>query len=206
MFVFNLIMERTTKNLTNDTDSLRKDAKENKRALIQAALKLFKTEGPDVTLSEIAKIAKVSRMTCYRNFPDKKAIIEAVFNHNLDKLADYALLLKNDAQAFFKLLYAVLELRIDYNLLLPYMSEEQSIEATKRLFEIFKNPIGKAKKTKQLRHDFSIKEDLILVIVMLGGAISHVSLNSNKIEVNRAIQFILKGITPPSSISPLENN
>lgn len=172
----------------------RKDAQQNKQTLIQTALELFKTQGPEVSLTDIAKAAQVSRMTCYRNFPDKQALIAAVFQHNLDQLASYAQQLKDEDQAFFKLLHSVVELQMDYSLLLPHMKEEQNREASQFLFSIFSDSVTQAKEANQLRPDFTLEEDLILVLMMMGGAIAAFTATQDKQQAQRALTLLVQGL------------
>ena len=48
-------------------------------ALLDAARELFLQHGPEATMDEVVAHAKVSRTTLYANFPDKGALIEAMF-------------------------------------------------------------------------------------------------------------------------------
>lgn len=57
----------------------RADSIQNKEAILKTAMRLFRTRGIDISLTEIAKETNVSRMTFYRHFPDKNAIVLAVF-------------------------------------------------------------------------------------------------------------------------------
>lgn len=186
-------MEKLKKGPKRKLAGVRKDAQNNRRVLILAALHLFKTQGPGISLTDVAKEAQMSRMTCYRNFPDKQALISAVFSYNLDQLALYATSLKNEEDAFFKLLDAVVDQHIDYNLLLPYMEATQSTQASAQVIATFKDAIVQAKKAKQLRKDFT-GNDLILLLLMMGGAISHYALTQDKQQTKRALLLLLEGI------------
>lgn len=48
-------------------------------ALLDAARELFLQHGPEATMDQMVAHAKVSRTTLYANFPDKGALIEAMF-------------------------------------------------------------------------------------------------------------------------------
>ncbi len=48
-------------------------------ALLDAARELFLQHGPEATMEQVLAHAKVSRTTLYANFPDKGALIEAMF-------------------------------------------------------------------------------------------------------------------------------
>jgi AcrR family transcriptional regulator len=58
---------------------LRADAERNRLRIIAAARKLFAERGLDVSLDDIAAHAGVGVGTVYRRFPDKDALIDALF-------------------------------------------------------------------------------------------------------------------------------
>jgi len=172
----------------------RADAIHNNTALIKTALELFKKKGPDVPLTEIAKQAAVSRMTFYRHFPDKSAMITAIFVYTLDRLATYAARLEDNDQAFVKLLDILLKKRVEYNLLVPYMEEKDGIPTSDKLFKLFAKPIENAKASGLLRTDFNGTSDLLLLIMMMGGSLSNHNIPDCKYTSERTIQLIMEGI------------
>lgn len=184
---------RTYKSKSEDK-TLRKDAIDNKKGLIEAAIKLFENSGVDVPMAEIAKVAGVSRMTFYRNFPDKKSLVAAVFDFNLTELEKYSHDVNNEEDVFFRLLEKVMEQRAKYNLFHHYLDEEQGRATVERLVKIFKNPVKKAQEKGLLRQDFSVQKDLILLIMMMGGALVNAPFVENDKLQKRAFQFILEGV------------
>jgi AcrR family transcriptional regulator len=69
---------------------LRADAQRNRDRLLDAAVRAFSEEGPDVTLDAIAKDAGVGIGTLYRHFPTREALIEAAYRNELARLCDAA--------------------------------------------------------------------------------------------------------------------
>ena len=69
---------------------LRKDAERNRQAILAAARELFADRGLDVSMDEIARRAGVGVGTVYRRFPDKAALIDALFEDRLETLVDIA--------------------------------------------------------------------------------------------------------------------
>jgi AcrR family transcriptional regulator len=69
---------------------LRADARRNKDQIVAAALLLFREEGIDVPMEEIARRASVGVGTLYRRFPDRDALIRATAHASLLGLADMA--------------------------------------------------------------------------------------------------------------------
>ncbi|HEX9337537.1 MAG TPA: helix-turn-helix domain-containing protein [Pseudonocardiaceae bacterium] len=69
---------------------MRADARRNCQALLDAARELFGEKGPDAPLDEIAKRAGVGPGTLYRHFPNRDALIEAVYRDDVSTLTDRA--------------------------------------------------------------------------------------------------------------------
>lgn len=178
------------------SEQMRLDSVENKKVLIATARKLFKQKGVEVPLIEIAKAAGVSRMTFYRNFPNRSAIIEAVFDYNLQSLSAFSERFKDSHNCFFSLLDIVLKQRVEYNLFLPYISESKMKIHAEQIFKIFTQPIENAKDLGMLRSDFDGKKDLILLILMMGGAAAQPYEFEKKgnFTIERAMDLIMNGI------------
>jgi AcrR family transcriptional regulator len=70
--------------------SLRADARDNRRRLLEAARDAFIERGPDASLEEIARRAGTGIATLYRRFPDRRALIRAVVLDALQRTAQEA--------------------------------------------------------------------------------------------------------------------
>src|SRR4051795_1656550 len=68
----------------------RADACRNRDLLLDVASAAFAREGVDASLERIAKDAGVGIGTLYRHFPNRDALLEAVFRHNVDDIASQA--------------------------------------------------------------------------------------------------------------------
>jgi AcrR family transcriptional regulator len=69
---------------------LRADARRNREALLAAAVEAFAQDGADVPLETIAARAGVGVGTLYRNFPDRNALVEAAYRHEVEALCEQA--------------------------------------------------------------------------------------------------------------------
>jgi AcrR family transcriptional regulator len=67
--------------------ALRADAQRNRGRILEAAKQAFTRHGVDASLDDIAKQAGVGPGTLYRHFPNRDALLEAVFRGEVDKLA-----------------------------------------------------------------------------------------------------------------------
>ncbi len=65
---------------------LRADARQNRERLVQVAAQAFHDEGPEICLEEIARRAGVGVGTLYRHFPNRQALLEAVYRGRIDAL------------------------------------------------------------------------------------------------------------------------
>ncbi len=66
---------------------LRRDAERNRLRILQAAREVFADRGFDATLDKIAAHAGVGVGTVYRRFPDKDALIDALFEERIGEVA-----------------------------------------------------------------------------------------------------------------------
>ena len=69
---------------------LRRDAERNRQRILAAAAEVFTERGLDATLDEVARAAGVGIGTVYRRFPDKEALISALFRERIDNLVTVA--------------------------------------------------------------------------------------------------------------------
>ena len=69
---------------------LRKDAERNRLRILRAAAEVFTQQGLRATLDDVADRAGVGVGTVYRRFPDKEALVEALFTERLDSLVGFA--------------------------------------------------------------------------------------------------------------------
>lgn len=65
---------------------MRADARRNRDALIEAARSVFREQGYDASLDEIAKRAGVGPGTLYRHFPNREALMDGVLQAWVDRV------------------------------------------------------------------------------------------------------------------------
>ena len=70
---------------------LRRDARENRERILEAARAAFAELGIDASVEEIACRAGLGMGTLYRRFPTKDVLVDAIFEEHLDQIAAVAL-------------------------------------------------------------------------------------------------------------------
>ncbi len=70
-------------------ESLRTDAQQNRDRILEAANEALSASS-DASLNSIAKLAGVGPGTLYRHFPNREALVLAVYRHDVQQLADSA--------------------------------------------------------------------------------------------------------------------
>jgi len=69
---------------------LRADAQRNRIAILEAAEAVFRTQGADAPIDEIARRAGVGVGTVYRNYPTKAAVVQAIVEARLGPIVEAA--------------------------------------------------------------------------------------------------------------------
>ena len=69
---------------------LRADAARNRARILTAAAAVFAERGLEATLDDIAASAGVGVATVYRRFPNKKVLVEALFEESVQQVVDLA--------------------------------------------------------------------------------------------------------------------
>jgi AcrR family transcriptional regulator len=97
---------------------MRADARRNYERIVAVAREAFAEHGPDAPLDDIARRACVGAGTLYRRFPNREALIEAVYRDDIERLCDRA--------------YELLETHTPSDALAAWMREQIEFVVTKR--------------------------------------------------------------------------
>jgi len=69
---------------------MRADALRNRERLVEAARAVFREQGYDASLDEVAKRAGVGAGTLYRHFPNRESLLDAIMQSWVDRVNDAA--------------------------------------------------------------------------------------------------------------------
>jgi AcrR family transcriptional regulator len=183
-------------------DQLRRDARDNREAILEAARALF-ADSADVAMCQVAKRAGVGQATLYRNFPSRGALAAEILDEHVARVAALAAEHAGQPDAFFVLLRGLIDSMVNlYGVAViarrDAETDSQLQEARGRLAELLKRPLSDAKAAGSLRRDVSV-DDVFLILAMGRGAMEGLSDSSARSAVaHRVLALILSGIEQPS--------
>jgi AcrR family transcriptional regulator len=179
---------------------LRQDAERNRTRIVGAARDAFAERGLDVSMDEIARRASVGIGTVYRRFPDKEALIDAVFEETLGDLVAIArdALREPDAwRGFCLYLERVMALNAANRGLHAVLGSQEHgrdrIAAVRsRMRPLAGRLIARAQEQGTLRPDFSV-HDLPLVFAA-GGRVLELTRDADPEVWRRYLGLVLDGL------------
>ena len=189
---------------------LRKDAERNRQAVLVAARDLFAARGLDVSMDEIARHAAVGVGTVYRRFPDKAALIDALFEDRLETLVEIARksLEREDpweAVAWFMEGYVSVQVEdrgLRELLLSSPHGEDRAHRARSRIKPVADELLRRAQRDGTLRPDV-VGTDLALLQFMLAALVDYTG-DVDPLVWRRLLTVVLDGLaTSRSAPSPL---
>jgi AcrR family transcriptional regulator len=160
--------------MTDPTRALRKDAELNRQRLLTAGAELFAARGLEVTLDDIARHAGVGVGTAYRRFPNKQALIDALFEQRLTDVGNRATDALQNPDAWRGLttfledtLRMQLEDRGLQDLLRnPHLGPHRIDEARDRIAPMIDTLVERAKAQGSLREDVEGTDAIFLQIAL----------------------------------------
>ncbi len=155
---------------TSTVRPLRADARQNYERLVEAAADSIGELGPNVSLEEVAKRAGVGIGTLYRHFPNRQALLEAVYRDQVTAQCMRARELSATtppAEALQLWLHTVLT----YNLTMRGLKEAlmagetspQTSECKMQMHEVGGELLARAQEVGAVRRDIEITDLLRLV-------------------------------------------
>jgi AcrR family transcriptional regulator len=181
-------------------ERLRADGRRNRDAMLAAARRVFARDGIDAPLDAIAREAGLSRATQHRHFPTRDRLIRAIFDDNLDELARVATQTPDPADAYVATLLATVDmLARDRGFVDVFnhrvVSDDVKQEIATRFLAILAEPLAAAQAAGRVRGDLE-PEDTILLVDMLGAAVSLTGPARPARRRDRAIALLLRAIRP----------
>lgn len=192
---------------------LRKDAALNRQRLLEAAAELFASRGLGVTLNDIAHHAGVGVGTAYRRFANKEAVIDALFEQQMQEIAAIVQEAIDDPDAWNGLtnfLERALHKRhgdrgLNEIMNNPVLGDERVSEVRDRIAPLITQLVDKAKEQGVVRPDLD-QTDLIFIQMALSAVIDSTRELAPDLY-RRYLTMFLDGIrTDRQAFTPLPTN
>ena len=186
--------------------ALRRDARDNRARLLVAAREVFAESGATSPLELVARRAGVGRGTLYRNFPDRSALLAALFEERLGLLEDLVAAYDGD-DVLERLLVEICWYEVvvpGLGALLPTGADEEPpgdglqrvSTATQHLIDV---ALRRSLEAGAVRPDLTVS-DALLVIAMVHGAVASAGADASRDVVHRALGIALDGIRPDGRV------
>jgi AcrR family transcriptional regulator len=179
-------------------DQQRRDARDNREAILAAARALF-ADSADVAMVQVARRAGVGQATLYRNFPSRGALAAEILDESVERIAALAAEHAGQADAFFVILRGLIDSMVNlYGVAVLARRDGETDshlqESRQRIRELLKDPLCDAKAAGTLRRDVSI-DDVFLLLAMGRGAMEGLADSGARSAVaHRVLALILGGI------------
>lgn len=151
---------------------MRRDARRNREALLDAARELFAQRGRDVPLDDVAQAAGVSRTTLYRHFLTREELGSAVFEDSIVAIEERSQAMRGDPAGIEVLFDFVLDGQAANRGLSNALSGDELTWLTRisqRTEAAFAALVEPARTAGFLRRDVDAG-DFMLAFAMAGGA------------------------------------
>jgi AcrR family transcriptional regulator len=182
---------------------LRRDAARNRERILVAAQEVFREQGLNAPIEEVAKRAGVGVGTLYRRFPTRPELIACTFTAKIQAYAEsteQALAFDDAWEGFCWYVEQVCQMQADdhgltdvLTMTFPMVPEFQ--ENLDRVFYRFATLVERAKETGRLREDFTT-EDLPLVLMANAGVLAATG-RAAPGAWRRVVHIILQGLEAP---------
>ena len=181
---------------------LRRDAERNRARILGAATEVFTERGLQATLDDVARRAGVGVGTVYRRFPDKEALVEALFSERLDVLVGFGEQALADPDpwaglvSFFERAAAIIasDRGLRQILMFATYGRDRVDQARARMLPVVSRMIRRAQESGDVRADLR-PTDVPLIVFMLGAAAEYAAPVRPEIW-RRYLSLILDGLRP----------
>jgi AcrR family transcriptional regulator len=180
------------------TQPLRKDAIRSRRAILDAARELYRDDS-DASFAEIAHAAAVGQATVYRHFADRRALLIALADEDMDSLEERLAAEPIGPGALEELLAEMVagQLR-SQGLIAAIRAGEVDVAEVERLTErvraLMAPRLEAARAARLVRPDLTA-DDALIVLAMVDGAVAPLRDREERARASaRAFEIALDGL------------
>jgi AcrR family transcriptional regulator len=183
-------------------DQLRRDARDNREAILAAARALF-ADSAEVAMCQVARRAGVGQATLYRNFPSRAELAAEVLDEHIDRIAALAAEHAGRPDAFFALLRGLIDGMVGLHGLAVLARRDGDADSRlqdgrRRIAELLKGPLADAKAAGTLRRDVTIADVFLLLGMARGAMEGSADSNARSGVAHRVLALVLGGIEQPA--------
>lgn len=169
----------------------------NRAALVAAAEQVFREAGAGAPLHLVAARAGLGRGTLYRHFPDRAALIAAVYQRRVETLEQLAPTLPAQRR-LEQLVVEIAHLQLEVPGLLGAVQGSADAprllaEVEARTRDLLDAALGLARAHDEVRDDVTL-EDVLLVFAMIEGVIAGESPDRVVPSVHRTLRLALRAL------------
>ncbi len=177
----------------------RRDFEHNREAILRTANDTFAELGSTVPINEIAKRAGVAPATVYRHFPNREALVKAVFNMRVAEYADAieaARAATDPVTAFRRTIHAIVEQQSRDRSFREMLNAQQwqsldSAEFARFVFN-FSGALGDARVEGVIRD--SVADEDIMLLLVATERIAQPTGNRSPAALHRIVDILLNGV------------
>jgi AcrR family transcriptional regulator len=177
--------------------SERRDAVRNRARIVAAAEEEFRAAGATVPLDRVAQRAGVGRGTLYRHFPDREALIAAVYTARVDALERHVAALPPE-HLLEHLVAEISALQVDAPGLFAavhtaHADDPRLHEVEQRATALLAAALDDARRGDRTRPDVTLA-DVRLLFAMTEGVLAAEEPHRGRAAARRALVLALRGI------------
>lgn len=170
-------------------------AEQNREALVRAARQVFADRGLDAPLYEVARRAGVGQGSLYRHFPDRTALVLAVFDENVAQLES---LVAGQDVSLGTVLDAVTSVAESSSAFMDAVAsgpeDPRLLDLGRRVREVLRGPVAAARDAGELAPDIDV-EDVMLGILMLSSALGRLPAAERAVSSLRLQELVRRAWT-----------
>lgn len=177
----------------------RRDFEKNRETILRAAIDSFAELGSSVSINEIAERAGVAPATIYRHFPNRDALVKAVFNLRVAEYADAieaARAATDPSEAFRGTIHAIVQQQARDRSFREMLNAQrwQSLDSSEfaRFVFGFSGALYDARAENVIRD--SVADEDIMLLLMATERVARTTNNKSPSALRRLVDVLLDGI------------
>jgi len=171
-----------------------------------AAQEVFAADSVNVPLQRVAERAGVGRGTLYRHFPDRYALVAALYEERLERYEELVERERDDPNVVLTLMAAISaeQGRIPglFRLIWAEGPGRTYLDPLwARSIALLQEPLRISQRAGVVRPDLTV-DDLLMVVGMIFGVVNSPAGQAGQESVERALDLVLIGLRPRGGVLP----